>query len=300
MTADNGPGFRTFMNAPFRPWPVDSKAAVLGCPWDYGQHAVRIGSRLGPGAIREQSLLLRPNDPESGLDLPRELNLADAGDAAVTPSQVEQSFAAIEAAMTAILEAGAVPVAMGGDGMISLPQMRALAKAHGTFAAIHIDAHTDAYPMQGYNPATTFIRAAGEGLLDTETSFHIGMRGTTVVPKVYETGRELGYNLVTLRELRHRGTDEVVAQVRATVGDRPVYLCFDMDFFDPSVAPGVCTPEWNGATTREGFDLIDALTGFKWIGFDCNTVSPPHDVGGMTALLAATVMLRFLAKVAAA
>jgi agmatinase len=73
-----------------------------------------------------------------------------------------------------------------------------------------------------------------------------------------------------------------------------VYLCFDMDFFDPSCAPGVCTPTWGGASAREGLDFLHALAGIDFVAFDVNTVSPPHDVGGMTAFLAGTVMLECL------
>jgi agmatinase len=300
MSAIPSHGFNTFMNVAYEPKPKSAKAAILGCPFDYGVHQTRIGARLGPRAIREMSALLRANDPETNVDVVERLGLVDCGDAAVTPSRVRESFEAIERAMHPILEAGATPVTMGGDGMVSLPQMRAYAKHHGTFAVIHIDAHTDAYPMQGFNPATTFIRAAGEGLIDTEASFHIGMRGPTVVSGVYDTGQELGFTLVTMKGLRAKGVAALAEEVKAKIGERPCYLCWDMDFFDPSVAPGVCTPEWGGATTREGFELLDALEGFNWIGFDCNTVSPPHDLTGATAHLAGVVMLKFLTKLALA
>ena len=82
--------------------------------------------------------------------------------------------------------------------------------------------------------------------------------------------------------------------VRHRLAGRPVYLCFDMDFFDPSCAPGVCAPTWGGASSREGLQLLQGLAGLDFVAFDVNTVSPPHDVGGMTAFLAATVMLECL------
>jgi len=67
-----------------------------------------------------------------------------------------------------------------------------------------------------------------------------------------------------------------------------------MDFFDPSCAPGVCTPAWGGASAREGLGLLQGLAGLEIVACDINTVSPPHDVGGMTAFLAANVMLQCL------
>ena len=86
----------------------------------------------------------------------------------------------------------------------------------------------------------------------------------------------------------------MVAQIVDTMGSGPAYLSFDMDVFDPSIAPGVCTPAWGGITADDAFDVIDGLAGCDWVGFDNQTVSPPHDVGGMTALLAGTVVARFL------
>jgi agmatinase len=88
------------------------------------------------------------------------------------------------------------------------------------------------------------------------------------------------------------------ARVIETIGDRPVYLCFDMDFFDPSAAPGVCTPTWGGAAAHEGLDLLERLAALDTRVVDVNTVSPPHDSAGITAFLAATVMWTFLAGLA--
>jgi guanidinobutyrase len=119
-----------------------------------------------------------------------------------------------------------------------------------------------------------------------------------MAPGVFEFCRELGYNLITMRELREIGYETVSAQVIETIGDRPVYLCFDMDFFDPSVAPGVCTPTWGGCQAHEGLAFIEMLSSLDTRILDVNTVSPPHDPGGMTAFLAATVMWTFLSGVA--
>ena len=77
----------------------------------------------------------------------------------------------------------------------------------------------------------------------------------------------------------------------AAVGNRPVYLCWDMDVFDPSCAPGVCDPTWGGMTAREGIAILRSLAGMNIVSVDVNTVSPPHDSAGMTALLAANVMI---------
>src|SRR6185437_2770874 len=107
-----------------------------------------------------------------------------------------------------------------------------------------------------------------------------------------------GYTMITMRELREVGFGAVAKRVIQTIGERPVYLCFDMDFFDPSAAPGVCTPTWGGAVAHEGLDFVERLAPLDTRVLDVNTVSPPHDSGGVTAFLAATVMWTFLAGIA--
>jgi agmatinase len=275
-----------------------SRAAVLGVPFDCGTHSTRIGSRLGPAAIREQSSNLRRIDPRTNIDLVAALGLVDAGDVALTPSLIEQSFARIEAAVDAILSRGAVAVTMGGDGAVTLPQVRALKRHAREICVVHIDAHTDAYPIEGYNTATTFRHVAEEGLVDLKRSFHIGARGPTMVPGVFEYARKLGYRLVTMPDLRKRGYKQVAAEVLRTVGRRPVYLCFDMDFFDPATAPGVCTPTWGGATSDEGLAFLEMLAPLDVRVLDVNTVSPPHDSAGTTAFLAGMVQWTFLQSLA--
>lgn len=288
----------TFMGVPHRSAPGDARAVVLGLPFDCGAHPHRIGSRLGPAAIRKQSLLIRRYDAETGIDPLESLRVIDLGDARVQPGAVDVSYRGIEAALDAALANGAVPLTMGGDGAIALPEMRALHRRYPALAAVHLDAHTDAYPVDGYNTATAFARAADEGIVDARRSFHIGVRSSLLVPRVYEYGRQLGYTIISTEELLLRGIGEVFAQVEKVIEDRPVYLCFDMDVFDPSVAPGVCTPAWDGLSTREGLAALRACGSLDIVGMDVNTISPPHDPADMSAFLAAHVMFEFLVMLA--
>ena len=119
-----------------------------------------------------------------------------------------------------------------------------------------------------------------------------------MVPGVFDHTRKQGYQLIDGEALTSRGITDVLAELHDRLAGRPVYLCFDMDFFDPSCAPGVCTPTFGGASAREGLSLLSGLRGLDIVAVDVNTVSPPHDVGGMTAFLAATVMLYGLALIA--
>ena len=299
----NGPfiGPATFMNVPVSSDPADSMAAILGIPFDCGTHPTRIGSRSGPASIREQSGLVRPYQPPHAKFNPLELlNVVDCGDADVTAGVIDQSFETIEPAASTILNAGAAPLAFGGDGAISLPMMRAAHMAHPELAVLHIDAHTDTYAGDGnaihnrYNVATTFTRAAEEKLVDLEHSFHVGARGPVMVADVFEHTREVGYNLIDGSDLFSQGLVPTADRLKKELRGRPVYLCFDMDFFDPSCAPGVCTPTWGGASAREGLNFLQALAGIDFVAADINTVSPPHDIGGMTAFLAGTVAIEIL------
>jgi arginase family enzyme len=282
----------TFMGIPHGRSIRPGQAAVIGIPFDSGTHPTRIGSRQGPAAIRQQSGLVRPYYPPlSDSNVLLDLNAVDLGDVAVTSSEVQASFTAIETVMNAVLFSGGYPVTMGGDGSVSLPQLRAVHRHYPDLVLLHIDAHTDAYDVPGYNTSSTFTRAAEEGLIEVGNSYHIGARGTLPLPGIYDHTRRLGYKLILGDELRRRGHDDVLKDIKTSIGARPVYLCFDMDYIDPSCAPGVATPTWGGPNAESAFDLLHGLVGLGIVAVDVNTVSPSHDVGGMTAYLAGQVML---------
>lgn len=293
-------GLQSFMGVPLTRDLSGARAAILGIPYDGGAHAVRVGARLGPAAIREQSVLIRAYEPPSqDFDPLRQLGVVDCGNVQVVPASVSDSFPAIEQGLWEIAGEGVIPVTMGGDGAVTLPQLRALARCRRDLVVLHIDAHTDTFPEDGpdrvrYSTATTFTRAAEEGLIDPGRSWHLGVRGPTYRPDAWGHALALGYNVIPDHEMRSRGIPDCVTAIRDGIGDRPVYLCFDMDIFDPSCAPGVCTPTWGGLFAHEGLALLRSLTGMNFVSFDVNTVSPPHDSAGMTAYLASAVMREFL------
>jgi agmatinase len=275
-----------------------SRAAVLGIPFDCGFHPTRIGARLGPASIREHSGLVRRYEPpRHDFDPVARLGLVDYGDVKVRSGYVAEAFENIEAAVVEIVAAGAIPITMGGDGAVTLPQLRALHRRYRDLVVLHIDAHTDPYPDDGeskFTNATSFARAAEEGVVDARNSIHLGARGAVTMAGIFEYTRNWGYELIPGVELDRLGIPAVLAHLRERLRGRPVYLCFDMDVFDPSVAPGVCTPAWGGPSAKEGLTLLDGLAELDFVAFDVNTLSPPHDSAGMTAFLAGTVMHKCL------
>jgi agmatinase len=276
-----------------------TKVAVMGVPFDMGYHPTRIGARSGPAHVRTHSALVAEHLDGFDVDLLGDLGVIDIGDAAVLPGNVDQSFTAVQSGIASILDTGATPLSFGGDGAVTLPQLRAL-KAHGIdFAVLHFDAHTDAYEgiyPYDFNNANTFIHAVTEGLIDPARSMHVGMRDTDYhgTPGIIGVARDLGYDVVTMDELVAMGVPALLERIRTTFADIPVYLCWDMDVFDPSVSPGVVTPSWGGITAREGLSILRGLRGLEFVAFDINTVSPPHDHLGITGSLAAQVAMECL------
>lgn len=276
------------------------KLAVLGIPYDMGTHQTRVGARSGPAHIRSHSRLVADHMLDFAIDLVEELDVVDWGDAAVFPGQVDSSFATIEEIVREIVNAGATPLTFGGDGAVTLPILRALkAAGKGEIALIHFDAHTDAYDVESpfkFNNMNTFIHSIHEDLLLTDKSIHVGMRDGEFPTKdgIIAQTRNLGYDVVTMSDIDEMGAAQVGAMLRERFDGIPVYLCWDMDVFDPSVSPGVVAPSWGGLTVREGLSILRAMRGLEFVAFDINTVSPPHDPNGASGALAAQVAMECL------
>ena len=282
-----------FMDAPYVTSATGAKVAILGVPFDCGTHAFRIGSRQGPASIREQSRLVRAFESEmADYDIRAAVGLVDCGDVALTPGRIVDAFDRIQEAAWRIIEAGAHPIGFGGDGAISVPLVRAAARKWPEISVLHVDSHTDCHPVNEdhpYDAASQFSHVALEQCVSPSASYHVGIRGSTYRPGVLAHTRALGYNVITMRDYMRRGEAAVLAELHAALKGKAVYLSWDMDSFDPSVAPGVCTPTWGGFTAREGLQLLRGLAGLDIVAVDINTVSPPHDVAGMTAHLAAQI-----------
>jgi agmatinase len=290
-------GIRTFMRAPHVTDLHGVDAAVYGIPFDTAT-SYRTGPRFGPEAIRSASALLRPYNPAHDVNLVDRLSIVDYGDVPVSPGDTERTYAQVEEALDAVVAAGVFPVALGGDHSITLAELRPLARAHGPLALVQLDSHGDVWEQyfgQQYFHGTTFKRAVEENLIEPRASVQAGMRGSLYGAEDIDVARELGFTVLSTDELRDLGPAAYGDLVRSTVGERPVFVSFDIDFLDPAFAPGTGTPEVGGFSTAEALAFIRALRGIDLAGCDVVEVSPPYDGPGMvTALAAATVAYELL------
>jgi len=291
-------GVRTFMRAPHVTDLAGVDAAAFGIPFDTAT-SYRTGPRFGPEAIRSASALLRPYHPVLKVNVVEELSIVDYGDLPVSPGDTERTYSQVEEAMWPLVDAGVFPLALGGDHSITLAELRVLARRHGPLCLVQLDAHGDTWEQyfgQRYFHGTTFKRAVEENLLDPRASVQAGMRGSIYGAEDIRASEELGFTVIPSEELRALGPEAYARLVLANVGERAVFLSFDVDFLDPAFAPGTGTPEIAGFSTAEAVAFLRALRGIKLAGCDVVEVSPPYDgPGQQTALAAANVAWELLA-----
>ncbi len=291
----------TFMRAPYRPDLTNVDIAMYGVAYDGGV-TNRPGARHGPREIRNQSSLMRPINHATRVNPFEQARVADVGD--VRFSQVYDNAAVnadIEAFVRRIVDAGAKPLAAGGDHSITYPVFRALATPDTPLGMIHIDAHTDTWgPFRGekFHHGSPFRLACEEGLLDPTRTIQIGIRGAQAWADGWDYSRDAGMRVMFIEEFEELGVDAVIAEALRVVGDGPTYISFDVDGLDPVYAPGTGTPEVGGITTREALKLLRGFSGLNLVGGDVVEVSPPFDPSGNTALVGATLMYEILCLLA--
>jgi len=250
--------------------------AILGIPFDSGT-SYRPGARFGPQAIRQASRHLRTNfHPAYDTEPFTTLQVADAGDVACNPYNIEAAIAQIEAAAAELYQQAPVIVSLGGDHTIAVPLLRALHKKSGPVALLHFDAHLDTwdtYFSAAYTHGTPFRRAAEEGLFNEAASMHVGIRGPLYSSDDLARDEELGFKTVHCDELQSHGVEHVVERIRDRVGDNPLYLSIDIDVLDPAHAPGTGTPEIAGLSSRELVNIIRGLQGANLVGTEITSLA---------------------------
>ncbi|PAB60452.1 agmatinase [Anaeromicrobium sediminis] len=275
--------------------------AVVGVPFDTAS-SFRTGSRFGPGAIRNISALIKPNNVHLEVNVLDSLKGADYGDLNIVPGYIEKSFENIEEGLQPLLDANVIPIILGGDHSISLPHLRAIAKKHGPVALVHFDSHADINDTvfgEKHNHGTPFRRAFEEKLIDPDHVIQVGMRGSLYDPDEHKIAEEeLGFRLIAAHKIREMGIDNLIEEIKDRVGDKKVFLTFDIDFVDPAYAPGTGTPEVGGFTSHETLTIVRALKDLNFVGCDIVEVAPQYDPTEMTAFMAANVAFEFISMLA--
>lgn len=293
-------GPRTFMRLPFVQYLQDVDFLVMGVPFDTAA-SNRTGQRYGPQCIRDFSVLLRPYNPDQDINIFDYCSGIDYGDVDVIPGNILKTYDQITEKLGPILEKGIVPVMMGGDHSISLGHLRAFHKKYGRLSLVHFDSHSDTwdnYFGEKYVHGTPFRRAVEEGLLDADKSIQVGIRGPLYGPEDIQDARDLGYQVIPMRDVRELGIEKVIHRIHETVGSNPVFVSFDIDFLDPAYAPGTGTPEIGGPTSFEALEYVRQLDGLDIKGFDLVEVLPSYDTGEITAVAASTIIYEMITLIA--
>jgi agmatinase len=303
-------GIPTFLRSPLAAdlARLDADVAFLGAPTDEGSPYMP-GSRFGPRAIREHSLRF-VTDPPGFFDpqerkrfLEREMRdnrIADVGDADVLPTNPTDTFTNITGATRAILDAGAMPVVIGGDHAITFPVVRAFDESGmGPLHVVHFDAHLDYMPfVHGLSMTNQHAFRHIKRMANVASITQVGIRSIRGTEEMLADSLRDGNRVVTMEELRDVTVNGVV---EAVPEDARVYVSIDIDALDLSLVPGCVSAEPGGMFYEElRATLFGLAEHTDVIGFDLVEVNPMLDVGtGVTSYLAAHTIVEFLGRICA-
>ncbi|MHA1529091.1 MAG: agmatinase [Alphaproteobacteria bacterium] len=293
-------GIATFAKKPYvADWDtIAADVCILGAPYDFGTQ-FRSGARFGPRAVREASTLFAfghagaYDHEDDATYLGADVRIVDLGDADIIHTDTMKSHANIEYGVRKILDAGALPVVIGGDHSVNIPCVNAY-QGRGPIHILQIDAHLDFVDERHgvrYGHGNPMRRAAEKDHVTGLTQ--LGIRNVSSTAKEgYEAARAMGADILSVRQVRKLGAEGVLARIPA--GAR-LYVTIDIDGFCPSIAPGTGTPSHGGFLYYEVLEILQgAAQAHEIVGIDLVEVAPDYDPSGATQILAAQVLLNFL------
>ncbi|HSE09165.1 MAG TPA: agmatinase [Nocardioidaceae bacterium] len=288
---------------------TDADVVIIGAPFDGGT-SNRPGARFGPMAIRQTCYL--PQDgsrPHLALrvDALQDLAVVDAGDVEMYSGDVMESIGSLEEAVYKVSAAGAVPLVLGGDHTIALPDATGVARHHGygRVSMLHFDAHADTGDIEFgslYGHGQPMRRLIESGALRGDRFLQIGLRGYWPGPETLSWMAEQRMRSYEMTEIGARGLDACLDEAFEIALDEcdGVFLSVDVDVCDPGHAPGTGTPEPGGLSARQLLDSVRRIClELPVVGIDIVEVSPPYDHAEITAYLANRVALEALSGIAA-
>ena len=276
----------------------DCDVAIIGVPFDAGT-SYRPGARFGPQSVRQASRQLRTNyHPNYDVEPFKVQQVADAGDIACNPFDIDEAIKQIEKGSTELLQKVGSIVTIGGDHTIALPLLRSInKKVGGPVALVHFDAHLDTWDTYfgaPYTHGTPFRRAREEKLFLDDASMHIGIRGPLYSTNDLKNDRELGFKTIHCDEFQTNTIDQIVKRIKDRIGNNPLYISIDIYVLDPAHAPGTGTPEVAGMTTREILNVLRGLAGSQLVSADVVEVAPAYDHAELTSTAAATIVYELI------
>ena len=287
---------------------ADADVVIIGAPFDGGT-SHRPGTRFGPQAIRMTDYL--PHDgsrPSLALrtDGLTDLRVLDAGDVEMFSGDIEVALPALERAVEQVVRAGAIPVVLGGDHSIALPDATGVANVlgHGRVSVIHFDAHADTGDIEFgslWGHGQPMRRLIESGAVRGDRFLQLGLRGYWPPPPTLDWMARQQMRSYEMTEIVHRGLVDCLSEAFAIATDDcdGVFLSVDIDVCDPGHAPGTGTPEPGGLTARELLDAVRRIClELPVVGVDVVEVSPPYDHADITAALANRVVLESLSAIA--
>jgi agmatinase len=253
----------------------NAQVMIMGCPLDITS-SFRGGTRFAPDSIRKASWTLETYSPYLKRDLDDAL-FYDAGNVELPPGNLSQSLIIIEETSDEIVGYRRILLAMGGEHLVTFPLIKGLRKHIDRLQVVHFDAHCDLrddYEGEQLSHATALKLVKNLGGIDL---FQIGIRSGTK------------------QEFSELNAVESPASLSARLDHRiPVYVTFDLDVLDPSLAPGVATPEPGGLTFKEVMEYFSVLSEFNLIGADVVELAPDYDMTFVSSVTAAKITRELL------
>lgn len=278
---------------------------LAGVPFDLAV-SNRAGTRFGPKHLRSKGFRGAASDPDLDINIIDSLRVIDYGDFNLLGGYLTDGFFKITQQTKEILDAGAVPVIIGGDHSISFPELEAYYMTYGPMALVHFDSHLDTgtglkAKKEIYTHGSPFYWALKRGYVDGNHMIQLGIRGgfggdgQDAVKLSEEYGREF----ILAKDLHYMSYDEAAERIRKKVGNMPVFVTFDIDFLDPAYAPGTGTPVPGGFSVHDAIQIMEkSLIGLDIKGADLVEVMPYYDPGEVTANSASTILQKLVSIIA--
>ncbi len=268
----------------------------------------RMGADLAPPAIRKYSLYYsvhhnRGYYPEIDKDLVLldYLTLLDYGDVKVVPEDTEETLRRAEEKVSHIVDAGALPIILGGDHTIPIPTLRAiLKKRNKKIGLISFDAHLDLSHTPESWASVEWAKTFELGKVSPQNFVLIGIRSNRNTIYEKDVAEELGIRFFTIDEIKETGIKAVMQEAiqLAADGTDGIYVSLDIDVMEPGLVPAQKAPEFWGLTVDEIMVALRMLSREKLVGYDVCEMTPDYDVNGMSAQFCARTVVEILGGLA--